>query len=164
VLGNRPPSHADLPRLPYALAVFKEAMRLYPPAYLITRNTLPESRETARHVTVGGHALGPNALVFVNVYGIHRRADLYPDPTRFSPERFLDGAEKSLPRTAYLPFGAGPRICVGNHFALMEGQLVLARLAQRLRLEGGVQTLAEPLPLITLRPKRRMDFRVQFRS
>jgi cytochrome P450 len=145
-LGARPPRAADLPRLPYAAAVFKEALRLYPPAYVVSRQALTRTR-------VLGHVVERGELVFCNVYGVQRDGRLFERPHEFVPERFLDGAEKAWPRGTYLPFGLGPRICVGNHFALMEGQLVLARFAQRLALAGSIHGLATPEPLITLRPR-----------
>jgi cytochrome P450 len=152
-LEGRAPSFEDLARLPYALAVFKEALRLYPPAYLVGRKSLTRTR-------IDRHDLPRNQVLLVNIYGIHRRAELFPDPHAFKPERFLDGAEKKLPKGAYLPFGGGPRICVGNHFALMEGQLVLARLAQRFDLKGCVERLPSTEPLVTLRPREAMRMRV----
>lgn len=147
VLEGRAPRFEDLARLPYAMAVFKEALRLYPPAYLIGRRALTRTR-------IGRFDLPRGQAVFVNIYGIHRRADLFPDPDAFKPERFLDGAEKRWPKGAYIPFGGGPRICVGNHFALMEGQLVLARFAQCFELAGSCERLVEAEPLVTLRPKQ----------
>ncbi len=120
---GKPLTMEDLKSLPYNLAVLKETMRLYPPAYIIGRRALKD-------VVVAGERPGEtlriekNSVVFVNVLGIHRRADAFPDPDRFDPTRFLGDREKELPRCAYLPFGAGPRVCIGNHFALMEGHLL----------------------------------------
>jgi cytochrome P450 len=153
-LGGRTPALADLPALPYTLAVFKEAMRLYPPAFIVARRAL-------RDVTVQGYRIRRNELVVVNIIGMQRRAEYFPEPWRFDPERFLPENEKHLAKQAYLPFGAGPRVCIGNHFALLEGQLVLAALAQRARLDllpgaGRVETEA----LMTLRPKGGMPMRV----
>jgi cytochrome P450 len=145
-LGTRLPAAADLGRLPYAAAVFKEAMRLYPPAYVVNRQALTRTR-------VLGHTLERGELVFCNIYGVHHDEQHFPRAHEFLPERFLDGAEKTWPRGAYLPFSLGPRICVGNHFALMEGQLVLARFAQRLALSGAIVGIAAAEPLITLRPR-----------
>jgi cytochrome P450 len=153
VLEGRAPRFEDLAKLPYAMAVFKEALRLYPPAYIVGRTALTETR-------IGGHKIPRGQVVFLNIYGIHRRADLFAEPDVFKPERFLDGAEKRLPKGAYMPFGGGPRICVGNHFALMEGQLVLARLAQRFELAGCVERLVDADPLVTLRPKQAVRMRV----
>jgi len=140
------PAYEDLKKLPYTLAVFKEAMRLYPPAYLL-------GRRVVKDVELGGYRLKKNTIVFVNILGIHRRADLWPDPERFDPERFVRDKEKQLPRCAYMPFGGGPRICIGNHFALMEGHLVLAALARQVRFERVNNDPVEPEPLVTLRPK-----------
>ncbi len=153
VLGDRPPTTADLTALPYTLAVFKEAMRLYPPAYFV-------GRRATREVRIGEATVARNQVVLVNIAGIHRRSDTYPDPDRFDPERFLGDEEKQLPPLAYLPFGAGPRICIGNHFALMEGHLVLATLARRLRFELLSSEPIRPEPLITLRPKGGVPVRV----
>ncbi|HKO89566.1 MAG TPA: cytochrome P450, partial [Polyangiaceae bacterium] len=157
-LGGQAPRFEDLGKLPYALCVFKEALRLYPPAYVVGRCSLTETR-------IGRHVLPRGQVALINVYGIHRRPELYPEPDLFRPERFLDGAEKRLPKGAYIPFGGGPRICVGNHFALMEGQLVLARRAQRFRLAGSVEGLLPAgEPLITLRPKQSVRMRVVARE
>jgi len=144
VLAGRPPGVADLQRLPWAGQVFKEAMRLYPPAYMV-------GRQAERELWLGSQQVPAGAFVFVNIFGLHRRADLFPDPLTFSPDRFAGEAERALPRGAYIPFGGGPRICIGNHFAMMEGTLLLAHLAQRVELagDGGPVT---PEPLLTLRP------------
>jgi cytochrome P450 len=94
---------------------------------------------------------------------MHRRADYFDDPERFDPVRFGGEREKLLRRGAYLPFGGGPRICIGNHFALMEGQLILAALAQRLRFSPVGDQPVEPEPLVTLRPKNGLPMRVSRR-
>jgi len=145
VLGDRLPTMSDLPSLPYALCVLKESMRLYPPAYFIGRRALVDT-------TVAGFEVAKGRTVFINVWGLHRDARLFPDPEAFRPERFLDGAEKTWIKGSYMPFGGGPRICVGNHFALMEGQMILAQTAARFGLSvpaGTPMPMAEPL--ITLR-------------
>jgi cytochrome P450 len=143
---GRTPTYEDLKRLPYTLAVFKEAMRLYPPAYVV-------GRRAVRDVDIGGHTIPKNTIVFVNIFGIHRRADLFPDPERFDPERFLGDKDKQLARCTYMPFGAGPRVCIGNHFATMEGQLILATIARRVRFDLVRPGIAQGEPLVTLRPK-----------
>lgn len=135
----------DLPSLPYTLAVVEEAMRLHPPAYLI-------GREAQREVTLGSHVLPAKSIVTVNVRGIHRRADYFPAPLAFRPERMFTDAKKARPRHHYLPFGAGPRVCIGSHFALMEAQLVLATLVQQAKIRPLVTHL-EAEPLVTLRPR-----------
>jgi cytochrome P450 len=146
VCAGRTPTLADLKRMPYVLSVFKESMRLYPPAYIMGRRCWKECE-------IGGYPIRKNQLVFVNIAGIHRRADIYPDPDRFDPDRFAGDKEKSLPRHAYMPFGAGPRICIGNHFALMEAHIVLAALLQRVRLDMATSRPVRTETLITLRPK-----------
>lgn len=155
---GRDPSYEDLAKLPYTLAVFKEAMRLYPPAYMVARR----ARED---VTIGEHRITKGAICFVSVIGIHRRPDVWSDPDRFDPTRFLGDKEKQLPRCAYLPFGAGPRICIGNHFALMEGHTLLATIARRARFDATSPSRKVELePLVTLRPKGGLPMRVATRS
>jgi cytochrome P450 len=157
-LGERPPRVEDLRLLPYTLAVFKESMRLYPPAYIL-------GRLATRDVKLGATSVRKGQLVLVNVAGIHRRAATWPDPDRFEPERFLGDAERGLPKNAYMPFGAGPRVCIGNHFALMEGHILLATYLQRLRLDL-VDRSARiwPRPLVTLRPGQPMHMRATPRA
>jgi cytochrome P450 len=116
-----------------------------------------------REVAVGAETLRPGDTVFINIYAMHRRADYFADPERFEPDRFSAAAEKELPRGAYLPFGGGPRICIGNHFALMEGQLILAALAQRLRFSPVDDRTVEAEPLVTLRPKNGLVMRISRR-
>lgn len=157
-LAGRSPTLADVPKLPYTLQVLKEAMRLYPPAYVVARRPV-------RDVTLGGHAVPKGQMVLFNIAGMHRSARYYPEPHRFDPDRFTPAAEKALPRQAYMPFGAGSRVCIGNHFALMEGQLVLAILAQRLRFDPlpGARSVATEA-LITLRPRGGLPMRVSRRA
>jgi cytochrome P450 len=145
-LHGRSPTYADLPRLPYTLQVLKEAMRLYPPAYAL-------SRIAAHDVEVAGYQLKQGTTVLMAPYALHRRADYFPDPLRFDPERFSPENEARLPRGVYVPFGAGPRICIGNHFALMEGHLLLATLAQRVTFELAPNQTVACDPKITIRPK-----------
>lgn len=154
---GRTPSYDDLARLPYTLAVLKESMRLYPPAYVLARRAIED-------VTVGGHRIERGTICLVSVIGIHRRAEHYPDPERFDPERFLGEKEKQLPRCAYLPFGAGPRICIGNHFASMEGHLLLATIARHARFALASDRPVELEPLVTLRPKGGLPVRVSRRT
>jgi cytochrome P450 len=144
-VGDRPVTADDLPRLPFHLAVIEEAMRLHPPAYTT-------GREALREVELGGHRLPPRAVVLIYIRGIHRRADYFPDPLAFRPERMLPEARKARPRHHYLPFGAGPRVCIGSHFALLEAQLCLATMIRRARLRVLAADVA-PEPLVTLRPR-----------
>jgi cytochrome P450 len=145
VVGARPVTTADLPELPWTAAVIDEAMRLHPPAYIV-------GREALRDVELAGHRLPAGTTIAVNIRGIHRRADYYPEPLAFRPERMLAEARKPRPRHHYLPFGAGPRVCIGAHFALMEAQLALATMAQAARLQV-LTTSATAEPLVTLRPR-----------
>jgi cytochrome P450 len=157
-LAGRTPTLADLAKLPYAMMVFKEAMRLYPPAFVVARRAL-------RDVEVGGHLVRKGELFIVNIIGMHRSPALFPDPERFDPERFASDAEKAIPKGAFLPFSAGPRVCIGNHFALMEGHLALATLAQRVRLDlAPGEPDVEMDALVTLRPRGGMPLVVRRRS
>ncbi|HEV2579998.1 MAG TPA: cytochrome P450, partial [Ktedonobacteraceae bacterium] len=124
VLQGRTPTYADLPNLPYCLQVFKETMRLYPPA----TGTM---REALRDIEIDGYPVRKGTNVVLPIYTLHRHPRYFPEPETFDPDRFLPEREKALPRYAYLPFGAGSRICIGNHFAMMEGHLLIATLAQR---------------------------------
>ncbi|MFO0550191.1 MAG: cytochrome P450 [Polyangiaceae bacterium] len=133
-------------RLAFCTRVFREAMRIYPPIMMLPRRSL----ET---VTIAGVTLPPRSLVFLSIYGLHHRADVYPEPTRFDPDRWLPEVEATRHRTSYLPFGAGPRICLGIHFAMMEGPLVLAKLLQRWSFEIDPHKTIEPDDFATLRPK-----------
>ena len=158
VLQGRTPTYADLARLPYCLQVFKEAMRLYPPAYVFSRQALHE-------VEVDGYRVPKGWLVILSPYTLHRREDAFPEPETFDPERFTSEREKQLPRYAYLPFGAGPRICIGMYFALMEGQLLLATLAQRVSFALVLGQTIEPDSVhhVTLRPTGSVNVMVKKR-
>jgi cytochrome P450 len=154
VLNGRLPTLQDLPQLPYTEMVLKESMRLYPPAW--TLNT----RQAVEDTAVGDYLIPKDRLIFVSPYVMHRRPEFFPDPERFDPERFTPGNEKELPRYAYVPFGAGPRVCIGNSFAMMEAHLILATIAQRFRLELDPAQEIELNPLITLSPKYGLKMRV----
>ena len=144
-LEGRLPGAADLPRLPFTEAVVKEGLRMYPPAYVI-------GRESLAGCDLGGWRCGARTTVYFAPWVLHRDARHFPEPERFRPERWLDGSTSKLPKYAYIPFGGGPRICIGERFAMMEGVLVLATLLSRVRLEmaGPDPT---PFPSITLRPE-----------
>lgn len=145
VLAGRPPRLEDLNQLPYTLQVIKETMRLYPPAPVIGR--------MAQHdVELASYTIPAGTLVVCSIYGIHHRADLWEEPDAFRPERFA--ADREIPPGAYIPFAMGPRICIGNHFALMEAHLILADLIQRARLDLVDPTPVGTVPLVTLHPDR----------
>ncbi|MBL9014293.1 MAG: cytochrome P450 [Myxococcales bacterium] len=157
VLAGRTPTFDDLPRLPYALQVFKETLRLYPPAPVV-------GREAIAPVQLGSVQLPAGAWVLANIYGVHRRAELFAEPNRFNPDRFAPEVARQLPRGALVPFGDGPRVCICNHFAMMEGQILLASLAQRVELQPLSSTPIEAEALVTIRPKTAVRMRVKRRS
>ena len=152
VVGDRDVTVDDLPRLPWTLATIEEAMRIHPPVYMTGRQALHD-------VTIGGHDIPERSTLMVYIRGIHRRGDYYPSPLAFKPERMLPDAKKARPRHHYLPFGAGPRVCIGAHFALLEAQLCLATMVQRAKLRP-LATHVVPEPLVTLRPRGGLPARV----
>jgi cytochrome P450 len=152
--GNRPLTAADLPRLPYCLQVIKEAMRLFPPVYMTGRRPLTD-------ITLGGQRIERGKTILINIIGMHHRADLFAEPERFDPDRWLPEREKLLPRQAFMPFGGGPRFCIGNHFAWMEAQLVLGTWLQHARFELTSDAPPEYEALMTLRPRGGIPMRVQ---
>jgi cytochrome P450 len=158
VLRNRPPTAADLESLVYTGMILKETMRLYPPAWVLNGRTAMEA------LSLGGYTIPAGGLIFVAPYVLHRQPDYFPDPERFDPERFRPERVKELPRYGYIPFGAGPRVCIGNSFAMMEARLILATVAQhyRLILEPGQEV--ELQPQITLSPKNGLRMRLEQRG
>ncbi len=153
-LAGRPPALADLPGLTYTDWIIKETLRLYPPAWVT-------SREAQQEVVIGGYTLPRGASVFISPWVSHRDPRYFEQPEAFLPERWAGDFEKRLPKGAYIPFAAGPRICIGNTFALMEARLILATIAQRYRLRSVAGHVVEPQPLITLRPKNGLRMRVE---
>jgi cytochrome P450 len=146
VAGDAPPGFAHLERLTWTRMVLEEVLRLYPPAWGFSRLALHEDE-------IGGYRVPEGSIVFLIPFVLHRRPKLWPDPERFDPERFAPGRESGRHRFAYLPFGAGPRGCIGNQFAMVEAQLIVASIAQRYRVELAPGQAIRPDPLITLRPK-----------
>lgn len=144
-LGGRMPQVEDLPSLPFTRQVIQEALRLYPPAWIISRRTIQADE-------IGGYPIPANSLVDMSAYVTHRHPRYWPNPEVFDPDRFAPGRAEELPPFAYFPFGGGPRLCIGRDFALLEAQLILASVAQRFRLELLPGHPVEPEPLITLRP------------
>lgn len=145
-LAGRVPTVEDLPQLPYTQMVLEETMRLYPPAWFLMRKAISAD-------TIGGYALPANAFVSYSAYTLHRHPALWDDPEHFDPERFTPEQVARRPRFAYVPFGAGPRMCIGNHFAMLESQLILATVAQRYRFTLVPGHVVLPEPALTLRTR-----------
>ena len=147
----------DAKKLPFLLQVFKEALRLYPPIYMFGRQAMDP-------VVVAGAELPRGTIVLLCPFTVHWRSDLWPDPERFDPSRFEPEAEAARPREAYLPFSGGPRICIGNHFALLEAPIVLATLLRRADFELIDDRPCMPDASATLRPAEGFPIRVRLRS
>jgi cytochrome P450 len=154
VLGDRlAPSFDDLERLPYARMVAEEALRLYPPAYVFSRRSVGEDQLGPFRMPAGAH-------IVISPYALHRRPDYWPEPDAFWPERFAPGARTDRPKLAYLPFGGGPRVCIGNSFAMMEHAIVLAAAVRHWRLEAIPGREVRTEPRITLRPRGGLPMRL----
>lgn len=146
VLGGRVPTLADLRQLTYTNMVLKEAMRLYPAAWVIGRQALED-------VEIQGEVIPKGAILNIYTYFIQRNEKYWDNPTRFDPERFSPENEGRINKWAYIPFSTGPRVCVGNSFAMMEAQLLLATIASRFQLSLPTGHTVELNPLVTLNPK-----------
>lgn len=154
VLGGRTLELGDLPQLKYTRAVVDEILRLYPPAWVLGRKSLEEDEIDGCRIPKGTNVLLP-------VYLLHHDAELWERPEEFWPGRWETERVKALPRMAYMPFGGGPRLCIGNNFALMEMVILLATLAQRFRPQLVDEMHPGLNPLITLHPKRNIPIHLQ---
>jgi cytochrome P450 len=157
VLGGRAPRYDDLANLRYTRMVIEESMRLYPPAHTFGRQPIAPDE-------VLGHRIPAGAEVLIMPWLLHRKPQLWDNPDRFDPERFAPERAAARPRFAYLPFGAGPRICIGAAFAMTEAVLILATIAQRYRLHLKPGHPVEPQGLITLRPRYGMQMILERRA
>lgn len=146
VLSGQTPTVEDLGELTYTRMMLNESMRLYPAAWAMARQSIESDQ-------LGPYTLPADASVLIPVYAIHRHPDFWDEPDHFNPERFSPEKEKAIHRFAFFPFGGGPRQCIGQSFALMEAQLILAMIVQRYRLRLVPGHIVEPQPLITLRMK-----------
>ncbi|HMG34680.1 MAG TPA: cytochrome P450 [Blastocatellia bacterium] len=146
VLGDRLPTADDFPRLRYTEMVFAEAIRLYPPAWALGRRAISEYK-------VNGCVVPARSIVLMSPFVTQHDKRYFPDPYRFDPERWTPEARESRPKFSYFPFGGGPRVCIGEGFAWMEGVLVLATIAREWRLMLAPNQRVEPRPMITLRPR-----------
>lgn len=149
VLSGRLPTVADVPQLPYTKMVVEESMRLLPPVWSISREAIADDE-------IGGYRIPAGGTVIMSQYITHRHGDFWDDPDDFRPERFAPELAKERHRFAYFPFGGGPRLCIGNNFAMLEAQLLLAAIAQRYELDLVPDHPVDLEPLITLRPRHGM--------
>jgi cytochrome P450 len=156
VLRDRLPDAADLPRLRYMKMIWDESLRLYPPAW-----TLHTRLAHAQDRLPSGAVLPPGAWVFISPWSLHRNPRWFPDPYRFDPERFSDEAQRTRPAFTYIPFGAGGRRCLGESFAELEGLLILATIASKVRLYLVNGQTIQPDPVMTLRPNVPVQMTVQ---
>jgi cytochrome P450 len=156
-LGARTPTVEDLPRLAYTRMVLAESMRLYPPAWIVGRRALAP-------FDVRGYTIPPRSVVLSCQYLMHRDARWFPEPSRFDPERWTPERQAQRPKFSYFPFGAGPRVCIGEQFAWMEGVLLLATIAQRWRFRLVPGHPIALRPIITLRPKHGVRMYVERRG
>ena len=148
------PGLDDLPRLPFAQRVLQESLRLYPPGWMLARRCLEE-------IPLGGYVVPEGGLVLMPPYLLHRDPRFWPEPERFDPDRWREGGGAPPHRFSYFPFGAGPRKCIGSSFASVEGALLLAVIARRVRLEAVSDDPLELQPQITLRPRGGVPMRVR---
>jgi cytochrome P450 len=154
VLGGKPPTVDQLAELPYTSMVLQEALRLYPPAWILSRKALADDE-------LGGFFIPQGSMVIISPYATHRHPAYWEDPEVFDPERFTPERVAARHHYAYYPFGGGPRLCIGSNFAMMEAQLVLATIAQRYRLILTPGYPVVPEAKITLRPRYGMHMTLQ---
>jgi cytochrome P450 len=150
--GTRPTA-ADLPRLPYARMVLEETLRLYPSVWMITRRAVADDE-------VGGYGVPAGSDILISVYTLHRHLSFWDTPEEFRPERFADDRVQARPSHAYLPFGTGPRACIGRGFAFLEVVLALALIVRAYELSPAPGLSVEAEPLLTLRPRNGLFLRL----
>jgi cytochrome P450 len=144
LLGQRAVTTDELPRLDLVTRTFQEAMRLYPPIWIMERRVLEND-------TIGGYHIPAGSALEISSYVTHRHPDFWKNPDEFDPDRFTPQCSAKRPQYAYLPFGTGQRLCIGSHLAILEARVILSRVLQRFRLELVANKIAEPMPGITLR-------------
>jgi cytochrome P450 len=156
-LGDRAAGLSDLDAMPLSRRILEESMRLYPPVGMLAREVLDSDQ-------LGGRDIAAKDVIFLPLYALHRHAMLWEEPNSFNPDRFLPERVKARDRYAYLPFGAGPRVCVGANFAMMQAHIILATLLARFRFEPGKRPLPTPTMLMTVRPDTGINLRVTPRT
>jgi cytochrome P450 len=157
VLEGRAPTFEDLDKLVWTRACFSEAMRIHPPVYL-------SMRTVAQDDVMNGYLMKKGSIVIILTHLIHRDPNVWPDPERFDPERFMPGAGADRPRGAYLPFGGGRRICIGSQFAMMEATIIAAMVTQRFTLDPLPGWRVREEGTTTLRPKGGLPMVVRHRD
>ena len=157
VTQGEPIDFTHIRKLNFATSVFKEALRLYPPITFIPR-------VAAEATTVSGRKIKKGAMVMIAPWVIHRHHDYWPNPDSFDPDRFMPHREKEIVPNSYLPFGLGPRICVGANFATIEATLILTRFVQRYDIEILQPERVRPVARLTTRPAEEIDIRVRRRD
>lgn len=155
-LGGRAPGHEDIPKLRFTKQVIDEALRLYPPVHIIPRVALGPDR-------LGAHAVPKGAMIVISPWLLHRNPRLWEEPARFMPERFSEARSADRSRYAYIPFGLGPRTCVGGHLAMTQLLLVVAGIAQIWRLDLTGDEKIEPVALVSLRPRNGLTLKLSRR-
>jgi cytochrome P450 len=153
VAGAAPVDAGHLERLVETRAVVEETMRLYPPAPIVARQATSATR-------LGDTPIPEGSVVMIPIFALHRHRRLWQDPDRFDPERFLAGRRGGIARTQFMPFGFGPRTCIGMSFAMIEATAILATLVRAARFEWDGKHLPEPVSRVTLRPKGGMPLSV----
>jgi cytochrome P450 len=156
VLGGQSPTAEHYPRLRYTEMVFAEAMRLYPPAWIIGRRALNDYQ-------LNGYQVPDRSIILMSQYLMHHNPKYFSEPDRFDPERWTPEAREARPKFSYFPFGGGPRLCIGESFAWMEGVLVMAALARKWQMRLIPGHPVELQPLVTLRPKHGMKMKLERR-
>jgi cytochrome P450 len=146
VLGGRTPGYEDVGRMPYTMAVFNEALRLYPPVWL-------ERRRAVEDIRVEGYTIPVGSVVLISQYIMHHDSTYYSSPEEFDPDRWSPEKRDAVPTFAYFPFGVGPRACIGEPFAKLEAPLVMAMISQKWRMKFVSKELPEVDPHVTLQPK-----------
>jgi cytochrome P450 len=155
VLGDRPLSHGDVMSFPFTTQVIQEALRLYPPFWMIDRMALNDDR-------VGDMVIPAGSMVIVYVYGAHHASPAWDSPDEFRPDRFVKENEKLRTPFTYFPFGGGPRICIGNHYAMLQILMILSTILRRYDFELVPQQDVEARAMVILRPRQgiRMHFKL----
>jgi len=152
--GGRPPTVADVGALPRLKAAILETLRLYPPVWMFSRRAIGPDRLAGTPVAAGD-------LVVFCPWALHRLPELWSDPEAFRPERFLSGGDEQHHKFAYLPFSAGPRVCLGNTFAIIESQIIVGTILSRFRVRLADAAPVDPLPRVTLRTSRPVELRIE---